>query len=445
MRRAVLVVTLVAAIAGTAAANTRFPATNGVTLQRGAPGTIAIGTTFGLLLTHDEGKHMYWVCEQAVGYGGLFDPTYAITRDGTIFAAVYDGLHVSRDGGCTFNLVAVEPGAKIQKDVLGLELGPNDEIWLSTTSDGMANDVFESTDGGHTFQSKGLASNKIWWKAVKVAPSNGMRVYASGYQVTSVADDGGTIDPLVHVKRSDNGGASWMDMPTTDFTLATNPSVLISAVSPTKPDLVFARSENANGNGDRLYRSEDAAAHWTDVLDTSETIRAVLVLHSGDVMVATTAGGVFRSTDDGKTFQAITGAPEMACAAQREDGTIFSCGANGGPDFMARGTARAPAGPFTKVFRFVELTGPLACPDGTTQRDVCDLQLWPALKEQFGITDAADAMPADGAPPRKSKGCCDSSGDGDGIGTLVIVLAVVAIGGLLVRRGKKRGKKDCCS
>jgi hypothetical protein len=92
------------------------------------------------------------------------------------------------------------------------------------------------------------------------------------------------------------------------------------------------------------------------------------------------------------------------------------------------------------------MKGPLACPAGTIQHDVCELQLWPSVKEQFGITDPI----VDGAPmpdasttgTKKPTGCCESGGS-SGLETAIVVLVAFAIGGLLVRRGRR--KKRCCS
>ena len=54
---------------------------------------------------------------------------------------------------------------------------------------------------------------------------------------------------------------------------------------------------------------------------------------------------------------------QAACLGERADGTMFGCGTNWDPDFAA--LARAPGlGPWSKVFRFVELRGPVSCPAG---------------------------------------------------------------------------------
>ena len=75
-----------------ALANGRPPLTNGVHFQPGDNHSLYVATTFGLLVSHDDGCSFRWICEQNVGYGGTFDPKYRIAADGTIFATTYTGL-----------------------------------------------------------------------------------------------------------------------------------------------------------------------------------------------------------------------------------------------------------------------------------------------------------------------------------------------------------------
>ena len=432
-----------------ARANGRFPATNSVHFRPANQTDMVVGSTFGMLVTHDDGGHVYWVCEQAVGYNGTFDPKYAIATDGTIYATTFNGLMVSHDGGCTFtsateNAAPNDPGrfAGIWVDAIGL--GPNDEVWVGTAESGKPNEVYESTDGAATFHPVGLMSGTTWWKSVLVAHSDAQRIYVAGYQVTQAAPDGGAIPPQVHIFRSDNAGTSWTEEPTTDFELATSPLVLIDAVSPTDPDVLFARSVTADPpTGDKVYLSTDGAQSWKLVLDTTDAVTGVMFRKNGDIILSTTMGGVFKGVlaDDGNggktvAFAQLTGQPEMACVGERSDQQVFACGANWDPDHFALGRSNDLAA-YDKVFRFVELAGPLECPAGTVQHDTCELELWPALKEQFGIRDP-DGAPSDGpapdaaGPPKKSGGCCDASGGGGG----PVVLGLL-VGAALIRRRRR--------
>src|SRR5262245_26472864 len=88
-----------------AGANGRFPASVNVRFQPDETQTILAPATFGLLISHDDGATFHWVCEAGVGYAGVYDPDYAVATDGAIYATTFDGLRVSRDGGCTFQAI----------------------------------------------------------------------------------------------------------------------------------------------------------------------------------------------------------------------------------------------------------------------------------------------------------------------------------------------------
>jgi hypothetical protein len=425
-------------------ANGRPPVTNGITFRPNDNQSLYVRSTFGLLISHDNGCSFRWVCEQAIGYGGVYDPKYAVATDGTIFATTFTGLKVSRDGGCSFTTATAElppgaPGRIADAWVDALDIGPTGEIWAATADGTKPNDIYRSTDGGVTFAPRGMTGSPdwpmIWWKSLAVAPSDAARVYAAGYQIANPS-------PLAHVFSTTDGGQSWTPSPLAGVSLGTTPLVTIAAVDPANPQILYLVSVDGNGpGGDRLYRSTDGAATFTEVLATTQPISNVVVRDATTVVVATadaTAGGAFQSTDGGATFAAVAGAPRLGCLGKRPDGSLIGCAANWDPDFKA--VARSTdAVQWQKVFRFVELAGPLACPAGTPGRDMCDQELWPTLKAQFaatGPTDPACAIPPGDTtePPKEPGGCCDAgTGSPLGAGVLAGLLAC-----LLGRRRARR-------
>ena len=85
--RALAVIALAAALPRPADANGRYPQTVSVHFQPGNAQRIAVGATFGLLLSDDDSATWRWTCEQNIGYGGIFDPVYEISAQGTAEAA----------------------------------------------------------------------------------------------------------------------------------------------------------------------------------------------------------------------------------------------------------------------------------------------------------------------------------------------------------------------
>jgi hypothetical protein len=420
--------------------NGRAPRTNGIHFQPGDSRSLYVATTFGLLISHDDGCSFRWICEQNLGYGGTFNPKYRIARDGTIFATTYTGLRVSRDGGCSFatataELPAGDPGRIAGAWIDAIDIAPTGDVWVATANSGSPNDIYRSTDSGRTFAPSGLASPAIWWKSVAVAPSRAARIYASGYQVAGALPDGGQTPPTTHLEISDDTGASWQESPLTGVGFGAMPLVYVLGVDPADPDVVLIASSLANASvGDRLYRSSDGGTTWTDVLDTASPILDLAFEHTGAVVVATLGAASFRSADRGASFQPLTGAPQLACVGQRGDGAVFGCGANWEPDFQA--VARTGDGAtWGKVFRFVELAGPVACPAGTAEHDTC-AGLWPAVQQQFGATGptcGAEPTPDNTPPPppKRAGGCCDAGGVSGGLGAIALV---ALCGGATLRR-----------
>jgi hypothetical protein len=428
---------------GLAVGNGRAPLTNGVHFRPGDPHSIYVSTTFGLLVSRDDGCSFRLICEQNIGYAGTFDPKYRIAADGTIFATTFTGLRVSRDGGCTFTTATAErpagdPGRIADLWIDAIDLGPGGDVWVATADSGRTNDLYRSTDNGRTFAPRGMRSRSIWWKSVAIAATRAQRIYATGYQVAGTRAGGGQLPPTAHFEISDDDGAHWTESPLAGVRFGATPLVYAVGVDRSDPDVVFLSSAGANPpSGDRLYRSSDGGVTWTEVLAAAGPILDVAIARTGKIVVATLGGGAFVSTNGGAAFAAMPGAPQLACVGARDDGPLFGCAANWAPDDKA--VARSTDGTsWTKLLRFVDLAGPVACPAGTPQHDTCAAR-WPAVQQQFGSIaptgcPAPPALePAPPPPARRSGGCCDTGGGSPGELGVVIALC-----GAALRRRRRR-------
>ena len=414
-------------------ASARTPLTNGIYLRPGDDHSLYVRTTFGLLISHDDGCSFRWVCEKALGYGGEFAPKYAIATDGTIFAATFTGLRISRDGGCSWVTATAgpsDPDHLAEAWIDAIDIGPDGHVWLATAESAKPNNLFESADNGATFRPRGLFSRTVWYKSIRVAKSDPKRIYATGYQVAGEAK--------AHLYRSDDAGATWHELPLADpIRYGGTPIVYVLGIDPTNPDVLYMTSGGASPpSGDRLYRSSDGGHSFREVLHTSDAVRDV-VFRKASVMVATLGSGSFEASD-GVQFARLPGTtPQLACLAQKADGSLVGCGANWEPDNMALATSATGAA-WTKLFRFGELAGPLRCPAGTLAHDACAAQ-WPALQQQFGA-HAPTSCPAGSdlqvipppAPPAKpGSGCCDASGE---LPSGAVVVGVIGMAFALRRR-----------
>src|SRR5262249_40070895 len=126
--------------------------------------------------------------------------------------------------------------------------------------------------------------------------------------------------------RSDDGGAHFAPLPTTAFAPLTQNSTLeLDAVSPSDPDVVFARvSSETETPSDGVYRSTDGGGPGARGVTAPEPAFAA-IRANGDVVVGTFAHGIYVSTDGGDHF-APADAPHLRCLADAPDGRLWGCG-----------------------------------------------------------------------------------------------------------------------
>ncbi|MEZ4402475.1 MAG: MYXO-CTERM sorting domain-containing protein [Kofleriaceae bacterium] len=432
---------LVAGQLGPAHANGRFPRTVKVVFQPGDPQVVALGATFGLLVSSDGGATWRWICESAVGFAGTFDPDYELSPSGAIFATTFDGLKVLRDG-CTWQPV---PGPLGTTFVSAVAVGPDGTIWAGTSDSVLGSALYKSTDDGVTFTPTAMVGQLgDWWNSIEVAPSDPQRVVVTAFRLANAQPR----ERLLF--RTDDGGARWDPLPTTAFVGTNNSDLDVAAIDPADPDHVFIRMTNAGPTlSEALFVSTDvgaAAPTWTRVLDVADNLTGVVVRPGGEVLAATPSLGLQRSTDGGATFAPVPGVTlEGRCLAQRPDGQLWMCTNNLPPDGAAiHVSATGAAGSWTRLFGFSEIVGPVRCAAGTVQHDDCELVLWCGLQENLGITsteiDCQVAPPDAGIDATTGgggggKGCCSTGGSPG----LELPLAGLGLAGL-VRRRRRRGQ-----
>src|SRR3569623_202379 len=365
MRRFALAGLLVAALAAPVFANGRAPGTSTIHFQEGHEEYIAAGMTFGLLLSHDSGATWHWMCETAVGYGGLWDPDYSYMNNGTLFATTFKGLTSNTDG-CTF----------------------------ATTSFG---DLFVSSD-------EGKGSSFLF----------------------AAADTNAKDEKILLLYMSADGGATFTQMSTVGLPTmpASQSSIDIVGVDPTNPSIVYARITYATGTmGDTIYKTINAGQSWTTIASKTDTI-AFLARSNGDLVIGTKFLGAEVSTNGGTTWTPLTNPPRINCLAENSAHEVWACTQNF--DVMTgSGSDTVPGDGYgimkttdlatwTGVLKYQDIAGPVECPAGTKQQDMCvGSGNWCGLRTQLGITGSGGvecSVPTDAGlvhvtPP---KGCCDS-------------------------------------
>jgi hypothetical protein len=429
-----------------------LPASDAVRFHPESPNMV-IATTFGLLFWDETSDRLDWVCPDAVGFSKGAEPDVEVAADGTMFVTARAGLVASRDGGCSWDPVGGALQGLFTEDV---EVDASGRIWAATGSGGMSNAVFASEDGGLTFAPVTPALADVLWSSVRSAPSDPDRVYATGWRPalprrcapaldTAAPLHGpgaGSAPPAICAQprrplalRSSNGGASWEPVSIDTIDTGTSGDIRLLGVSPVDPDLVFLRADQPGESA--VYRSEDGGATWSNVLSMAESVRAFVVRRDGTTAIAGTVyNGVRISTDGGITWDEPATQPEMACVAERSDGALFACGSNWDPDFFMLGRSQ-DAMQWEPLFRAIDIDGPLECPAGTPQHDVCAQLTWLTLCADLQLPPCAEPLTPDAGTsttspepaPRGCGGCSHAGGMG-----LAFVLFPIGLRGRRRRR-----------
>lgn len=470
-------------------ANGRPSASTNLAFQPGDDQLVALATTFGLLISEDDGGSFHWICEEAVGYGGTFDPDYAITRNGDIYATTFSRLRVSRDGGCTFEATEFYNDLSGGEDPILLddywvgevEVAADDKIWAATSTDVGGNDVYTSSDGIR-FDSANLRHPLAWWTHVRVSKSNPEVVYVSGYRreirrkvspelshpvagdeasATTSPDRRELIFPAeALLYKTINGGGTWAELDVDEFAFGRQPHLYVEGISPNNPDIVFARVLGARfPQGDDLYRSTDGGTTWNKVLEMEGRITAFVIRGDDSVLVATVSACTEAGDagDKGCVRRSMSGAanswekpavePKLACLQERgADELLFGCASNWEPDNFALGTSMDSGESWAEVLRFAEIKGPLACPQGTEQH-TCEQTVWPVTCLTLGLCAEADAGPkstvdaGDANSADNSDASCFGCRAGEGgLSPLFLILAWVRFGRPWRRRASSSWK-----
>jgi hypothetical protein len=417
----------------TALANGRFPAAGQVVIDPGDAQHLVLRTTYGILQSTDAGSSWRWICEQAVGLGGVEDPALGVTGDGTLLASLFEGLSVSHDRGCSWAFSAGPLDRQNTVDVAVETQLPARAVALSSTGvkDGFHVLLSETVDDGKTWTQAGVAMPvDFLGLSVEIAPSRTDRIYVSGLAAGSFV---GVIE------KSDDRGRTWTELP---FDLNGAFAPYIAAVDPTNPERLYVRVDSGDAD-DQLYVSDDGASTWQKIFTCRQDMLGFALSPDGSKVAAGGPGaGLFVASTRDFVFSQVSPigvkclkwqqAGLYACADELEDNFILGLSKNDGATFDA--------------IHHLPDVSPLECDAGTPTGNACPAA-WPGIASTIradsssgGSGTAAAASPvtstASSQQPAESSSCTfggDAPGrvSGELRGALFSALAAI---GLAARR-----------
>ena len=246
------------ALATAPAARGQAPAAGQIAVDPSAPSHVVVRTTYGVLSTTDGGASWGWICDEAVGYGGVEAPMMAMTSSGSVLAGVFEGLAVSSDTGCSWSFQGGDLTHRPVMDVAVEKADPSHAVLLVADSIGggsFLSQVWESTDNGHSWTQAGVDLPTSYLPLdIEVAPSDPQRIYVTGRIGPSMGPG---------LARSSDRGQTWevLAMPAADETEV----AYLGAIHPTDSDLLYVRRV-ADPSGSVLV-SPDGGETWSSVFE----------------------------------------------------------------------------------------------------------------------------------------------------------------------------------
>lgn len=381
-------------------ANGRYPAAQHVLVGPGSSSdSIVLRSTFGFLVSRDGGESFGWMCEGALGYGGEFDPPFALDGGGRIHIGLYDGLVRASADGCGVERLAAFEG----QNVVDLDNHPSGaSVFALVVTPFVSNGppvearVFRSDDGGGAYELVSSAEGLLL-ETLEHAPSLPSRVYFGGATAPP-------SKPIV--LRSDDGGATLSELP---FAWPSDVERLfVAGIHPLDEDVFFLRGSlsPSSGKSTAIFRTDDGGATFEEVLRTEGPALGFAVSADGDAWVGSPADGLWSSVG-GAPFEQI-GDAAVRCLRHHEGALYVCAGPPEATPLLGRSTDGGLA--IEGLASTCELVGTPTCTDPGNELTACEVT-WPQVASVLPCIEEPGSGGGGGGGATATGGAATSTAD----------------------------------
>ena len=366
----------VLAVVAPARANGRYPKADQLLVRSDDPSLLVARTTFGFLISRDAGGSWDWVCERAIGYSGIQDPTLGLMTDGTIIAGLAEGLARSSDAGCNWGFATAALNGSPVVDLTVPRDAPENALALvwDPADVSYSSRFLASDDDGRSFVPYGAPLDpSVLALTLDVAPSDATRVYASGTRTVDTVRSG-----LLFT--SSDSGQHWAEF-AVPFDSKVEQGVYIAAVDPNDPDTVYVRSNSATVS--RLSVSHDAGQHFDVVY--SGSLLAFALSADGTRLYFGGEDGLHSGLASDLEFEQRS-TRRLLCLAATKD-TLYACSDE--HSGFTVGASHDDGFTFDPLLHLNTVRGPLACDNGATVAECAGD--WPLVRSQLGIPEPQES------------------------------------------------------
>ncbi|HVS61856.1 MAG TPA: hypothetical protein VHE82_14320 [Gemmatimonadaceae bacterium] len=301
--------------------------TIGATGVRGQPNVFYVGVNNGgVWKTTDYGR-VWTPIFDAQPTGSIGDLAVAPSNPNVVYVgsgegvqrpdlSTGDGIYKSTDAGKTWRHLGLRDGQQIG----GVIVDPRDENRIFVAVLGhpygpnLERGVYRSTNGGETFKRVLYKDGNTGAIQVGFDPTNPQIVYAALWAGRQGPWENASWNgPLSGLFKSIDGGTTWRQLTSGLPTTAQGLGRIGFTIAPSDPRRMYATVDAPTLGG--IYRSDDAGESWRRTNSevrvwgrASDFAEVKVDPRNPDVMYSANTS-TYRSTDGGKTFTAIKGAP----------------------------------------------------------------------------------------------------------------------------------------